>query len=56
MIMTEQQREQLEKVSRPVMEFLSDNFHPHVKVIIDYSSAELLESSVRVVTEDYVMD
>ena len=56
MILTKKQREEFENAVRPLMKFLSENFHPHVTVIVDYSRAELLESSVAFVTEDYVID
>lgn len=56
MILTEEQRKEFEKASRPLMKFLGANFHPHVAVIVDYSSSEILESSGAFKTEDYVQD
>lgn len=56
MIPTEKQREELEKLARPLMKFLNDNFHPHVSITIDPSSAEIKEHLCRVVTDDYIKD
>ena len=56
MILNEKQIKEFEIVSRPLMKFLSENFHPHVTVIVDYSRSEILEGSVSFVTEDYVLD
>ena len=54
MILTEQQRKEFEAASRPLMEWLSKNCHPHVKVLVDYSSSEMLEGIVIFSTEDYI--
>ena len=56
MIFKEKQRKDFEKAARPLMEFLSDNCHPHVTVIVDYSRAFLSEGVVSFVTDDYVKD
>jgi hypothetical protein len=55
---TEEQRNEFEKVARPVMKFLSNPkvFHPYVKVIIENGRAELVEGIVSFVTEDYILD
>jgi hypothetical protein len=55
MDLTKEQREEFEEASRPLMGFLSDNF-PNLKVIVDYSSSEILEVAGRFVTDDYVWD
>jgi len=56
MVLNKEQQEEFKKVSRPLMSFLSDNCYPHVKVIIDYCKAELLEGVLSFITEDYVKD
>ena len=33
-------------LTEPVIEFIKNNYHPHVTVIIDTNSAELLEGIV----------
>lgn len=56
MITTNKQREELEELSRPLIKFLNDNFHPHVSITVDNCSSELKEISCRVVTNDYIKD
>jgi len=43
MITTEDQRKELEALSRPVMEWLNNNFNPHVHVTITPTTAEFFE-------------
>jgi hypothetical protein len=56
MILTKKQREDFEIAARPLMEYLGKNHHPHVKVIVDNGSSEILESSSRIITDDYIAD
>ena len=56
MVLTKEQKEGFEKAARPLMEYLGKNHHPHVTVILDYSRAEILETSATLVTDDYVPD
>ena len=56
MILTKEQTEQLKEASRPLMKFLCENFHPHVKVIVDPTSAEFVEGLASVKTMEYVLD
>ena len=43
MIINEEKRKEFEQAAKPLMKWLSDNFHPHVKVIVDSIGAELSE-------------
>ena len=54
--MTEEQKQQFEVVTRPVIEWLNANCHPHVAVIIDPTSAVLYEGEVAYTTYDYLRD
>ena len=56
MILNKEQQKEFEKASRPLMKFLGDNFHPHVKVIVGYSKSEFLEDITAFVTADYIKD
>ena len=38
--------EEFEKAAKPLVEFLQNNCHPHVKVIVDCAGAELLEGEM----------
>ena len=46
MTMTEQQRQEFEAVTRPVIEWLNVNCHPHVTVVIEPTKAELSEGTI----------
>ena len=43
MTLTEQQRKEFEAVTRPVIEWLNNNCHPHVSAVIEPTRAELLK-------------
>jgi len=45
-----------EEAVRPLMRYLCENHHPHMRVIIDGSCAEMLEGQVTFNTEDYVRE
>ena len=54
MILNEQERREFEAVTRPVIEWLNKNCHPHVSVVIEPTRAELLEGVCSYPTHDYV--
>jgi hypothetical protein len=56
MVLTKEQTEEFAELSRPMIKFLNDNFHPHVTVITTPNSAEIMESSARYVTHEFVKD
>ena len=43
MILTEEQLESLREAALPLMQWLSDNCHPHCTAIVDSERVELLE-------------
>lgn len=43
MTLNTQQVKELEEASKPLIEFLRSNFHPHVTVIVTGQSAEMVE-------------
>ena len=51
MIITEEQHSQLEKVVRPVIEWLGENCNPHTSIIVDTTNAELVEGIASVGTK-----
>ncbi len=53
---TKEQREQLKRLTEPVMEWLSNNFNPYVYVVIKLDRAELLEGQCSYVTDEFVKD
>lgn len=58
MILTKEQTKRLEKASEPLIKFLNnvEIFHPHVSVIVDNSSAVLVENVVKIINEKYLVD
>jgi len=56
MTLTEQQHKDFEAITRPVIEWLNNNCHPHVSALIDPTGAELLEGVCAYQTNDYVRD
>ena len=39
-------REEFRELAKPMVEFLQKNFYPHARVIIDYTSAEIVEGII----------
>ncbi len=56
MTLTDEQRASFEALTRPLIQWLNENCHPHVSVIIEPTSAELLEGVCAFVARDYVKD
>lgn len=56
MQLTKEQKEEFENAAKPLIKFLNDHCHPHTIVQVDQVSAELLESQVTIVTEEFCKD
>lgn len=52
----EEKRPEFEKVVKPVIEFINNYYHPHVKIIIDCGSAEIVEGEMTMKTEEFWKD
>lgn len=48
------QRELFLKAAEPLIRYLNENCNPHVKVVVDLVSAELLEGKMGVHTEEFL--
>lgn len=48
--------EEFEKLARPLIKYLSENHHPHTKIIIDSVSAEMVEGITAFNTNEYLKD
>jgi hypothetical protein len=55
-VIKKEEREEFEKLARPLIKFLCENFHPHVQAIITPGSCEITESLMRIPVEDYIPD
>lgn len=56
MILTEQQQKELEAVSRPLIEWLNKNCHPHITAIVEPGGVELLEGVCHIPIKNYIPD
>lgn len=54
MILTKCQRKEFEEAAKPLIEFLNNNCHPHVTVIVETNRAELSEGVCAFVCNDYI--
>lgn len=55
-ILNEEQRNAFAEAAKPLMQFLSDNCHPHVTVQVDSTSAELFEGVCSFRTKEFIKD
>ena len=53
MKLTKEQRAEYESLVYPLMEFLDKTCHPHVKVIVDSTHAELVEGVIGIPNKTY---
>lgn len=56
MILAEDQKEEFEKVIEPAIKWLNDNCHPHVKIIVTTTDAEIVEGVSMHITHEFVKD
>lgn len=56
MILTKEQVQELELLSKPLIKFLNENFNPHVKIIITPDSSEILSGSAYIRCEEFIKD
>ena len=54
--MNEYQQKQFEAIARQMIEWLCNNGHPHMSIIITSDSAELLEGVMAIHTTEFVKD
>ena len=54
--MTNEQQQEFEAITRPVIEWLNANCHPHVTVLIEPTGAMLSEGIIAYTTHDYPRD
>lgn len=54
--MTSEQRREFEEAAKPLIKWLNENWHPHVKVLVDQTSAEVVEGCLVFRTEEFLKD
>jgi hypothetical protein len=52
----EEKDEKFEKAAEPMIKYLAENHHPHMQVLIDSTSAILLEQEKMYTNSSYVVD
>ncbi len=52
MTLSEEQISQFREAAKPLMKFLSENCHPHCRIIIESGTAELVEGQLAVSDPD----
>lgn len=52
----EEKDEKFEKAAEPMIKYLAENHHPHMQVLIDSTSAILLEQERMYTNSSYVVD
>lgn len=56
MIISEDKSEELKKAAAPLIKFINDNCHPHVKAIVETDRVELLEGVALEITHEFIKD
>jgi len=54
--MTHAQRAEFEKLALPLIEWLNKNGNPHMTIVIDQTSAEVLSGELSIYTEAFLKD
>jgi hypothetical protein len=47
---------EFDELVRPLIKWIAENQHPHTQIVIDATSAELLEGIMALSTEEYLVD
>lgn len=55
LLIQDEKRQEFENLTKPLIKFLND-FHPHVKIVIDTNSAEMVEGVTIYVTNEFIKD
>jgi hypothetical protein len=48
--------DEFKKACKPLMKYLSENHHPHVKVIVDCNTAEMVEGMKFFESNEFILD
>lgn len=54
--MTKEQLAEFETVVRPLIKYMAENHHPHTKIIVESTGAELVEECMNFPTTEYLRD
>ncbi len=54
--MSEEQKDEFERIAKMMMKFLCDHGHPHMSVVIDCNTAQLSEGTIAIQTNEFIRD
>lgn len=52
----EELRAEFEELSRPLIKWMNENYHPHISAIITPVNTELVEGLMGIPIDDYILD
>lgn len=52
----EKTKAEFDELVRPLIKWIAENQHPHTQILIDCTSAELLEGIMVLSTDEYIID
>ena len=55
-MVTPEQQKEFEKLARPLIQFINNNFNPHTEIVIDTTGARVVMGEMAFYTEDYIKD
>ena len=56
MIVTEEQRDKMLEVAKPLIKWMNENCHPHCECIVDMTMVRLVEGIATNKTEEFLRD
>ncbi len=56
MTLTPEQQQSFQEASKPLVQWLNDNCHPHVTAFVTPNSAELAEGICNVIIDEFIKD
>ena len=56
MTITDEQRAELLEASKPLIKWINENGHPHIKAIVDCTTVEIVEGVATNKTEEFLKD
>lgn len=54
--MSKIERDEFEELVKPLIKFLNDRGHPHMKIIVNTGGAELIEGLIGMTAEEFYLD
>jgi len=52
--MSEEQEKEFKTMTLPLIKWLRENHHPHMKIILTCTEAELVEGCISIVDDEYI--